>query len=193
MVGRIEIGTDGPRHRRRLSPRGRWRRQRARNVVVAGYAIETPRLLLNSACATSGRPRQRAGLVGTHLMVPFQPRRLGRDGGRDPLVQGRRPRMAVTRALELRGQGQGLPRRLRLHEPGAAAVDHGRRRCRQRGMWGMELRQRMAPLQSHGRPEDRRRDRAARGATASSWPTRRTSSAFRSRASPSPTRTTTGG
>ena len=28
---------------------GAWRFQRARNVVVAGYAIETPRLLLNSA------------------------------------------------------------------------------------------------------------------------------------------------
>ena len=33
--------------------------QRARNVVVAGYAIETPRLLLNSACAQfPGRARQ---------------------------------------------------------------------------------------------------------------------------------------
>ncbi len=28
---------------------GAWRFQRARNVVVAGYAVETPRLLLNSA------------------------------------------------------------------------------------------------------------------------------------------------
>ena len=38
---------------------GRWRFQRARNVVVAGYAIETPRLLLNSATEPlSRRPRQ---------------------------------------------------------------------------------------------------------------------------------------
>jgi choline dehydrogenase-like flavoprotein len=28
---------------------GRWRFQPARNVVVAGYAVETPRLLLASA------------------------------------------------------------------------------------------------------------------------------------------------
>ena len=49
---------------------GRWRFQRARNVVVAGYAIETPRLLLNSA---SGRfpdgLANSSGLVGKNLMV----------------------------------------------------------------------------------------------------------------------------
>ena len=48
-------------HRRPLPPRGRWRFQTARNVVVAGYAIETPRLLLNSATrAASARPRPTA-------------------------------------------------------------------------------------------------------------------------------------
>jgi choline dehydrogenase-like flavoprotein len=48
----------------------RWRFQRARNVVVAGYAIETPRLLLNSA--TDRFPNGLAnssGLVGKNLMV----------------------------------------------------------------------------------------------------------------------------
>ena len=40
-----------PRDRRSLSPRGTLAFQKARNVVVAGYAIETPRLLLNSATA----------------------------------------------------------------------------------------------------------------------------------------------
>lgn len=44
--------------------------QRARNVVVAGYAVETPRLLLNSR---SGRFPQglanSSGLVGKHLMA----------------------------------------------------------------------------------------------------------------------------
>ena len=49
---------------------GRWRFQRARNVVVAGYAIETPRLLLNSA--TDRFPDGLAnspGLVGKNLMA----------------------------------------------------------------------------------------------------------------------------
>jgi choline dehydrogenase-like flavoprotein len=49
---------------------GRWRFQRARNVVVAGYAIETPRLLLNSATARfpDGLANS-SGLVGKNLMV----------------------------------------------------------------------------------------------------------------------------
>jgi choline dehydrogenase-like flavoprotein len=49
---------------------GRTRFQRARNVVVAGYAVETPRLLLLSA---NGRHPQglanRSGLVGRYLMA----------------------------------------------------------------------------------------------------------------------------
>jgi choline dehydrogenase-like flavoprotein len=75
MVGRIETSADGMRatgvhyHRE-----GAWRFQRARNVVVAGYAIETPRLLLNSA--TPRHPRGLAnssGLVGTHLTTHSGP------------------------------------------------------------------------------------------------------------------------
>lgn len=49
---------------------GRWRFQKARNVVVAGYAIETPRLLLNSANARfpDGLANS-SGLVGKNLTV----------------------------------------------------------------------------------------------------------------------------
>ena len=49
---------------------GEWRLQRAKHVVVAGYAVETPRLLLNSAC--NSHPHGLAnssGLVGKNLMV----------------------------------------------------------------------------------------------------------------------------
>jgi len=70
MVGRIETGPDGRAtgvHYRRNS---RWRFQKAKAVIVAGYSVETPRLLLNSAC-----PRHpdglanSSGLVGKGLMV----------------------------------------------------------------------------------------------------------------------------
>ena len=69
MVGRIETGPDGRAtgvlyHRDR-----RWRFQKARNVVVAGYAVESPRLLL--ASATDKFPdglANRSGLVGRNLM-----------------------------------------------------------------------------------------------------------------------------
>ena len=70
MVGKIEVD-DQDRATGVLYHRGgRWRFQRARNVVVAGYAIETPRLLLNSA--TDRFPdglANSSGLVGKNLMA----------------------------------------------------------------------------------------------------------------------------
>ena len=71
MVGRIEtepktglvIGVHYYRE-------GQWRFQRAKNVVVAGYAIETPRLLLNSAdLRHPDGLANSSGLVGRNLMV----------------------------------------------------------------------------------------------------------------------------
>ncbi|HET7413570.1 MAG TPA: GMC family oxidoreductase, partial [Pararhizobium sp.] len=50
MVGRIEMGKDGKATGLTYHREGAWRHQRAKNVVVSGYAIETPRLLLNSKC-----------------------------------------------------------------------------------------------------------------------------------------------
>jgi len=70
MVGRIEMGADGRAAGVHYHREGRWRFQRARNVVVAGYAIETPRLLL--ASATDKYPDglgNSSGLVGKNLMT----------------------------------------------------------------------------------------------------------------------------
>jgi choline dehydrogenase-like flavoprotein len=71
MVGQIETNAAGDRVTGvRYHREGVWRFQAARNVVVAGYAIETPRLLLNSA--TGKHPHGLAnssGLVGTHLTI----------------------------------------------------------------------------------------------------------------------------
>ncbi|WP_299820621.1 GMC family oxidoreductase [uncultured Jannaschia sp.] len=70
MVGQVETGADGRATGVRYHREGRWRFQRARNVVVAGYAIETPRLLLNSASARhpDGLANS-SGLVGRYLTV----------------------------------------------------------------------------------------------------------------------------
>ena len=140
MVGRIEIGDDGRATGVHYHREGRWRFQRARNVVVAGYAIETPRLLLNSAnAALSRRARQQLRPGRQEPDGAVEPGGLGHDGRGDPLVQG----AAVAgdhRALELRGHGkdffggycymsQGpLPHRLgRRRRPARAAC--GARRC----------------------------------------------------------------
>jgi choline dehydrogenase-like flavoprotein len=70
MVGRIETDANGLVSGVQYHRENGWHFQRAHNVVVAGYAIETPRLLLNSA---SGKfpdgLANSSGLVGRNLMV----------------------------------------------------------------------------------------------------------------------------
>ncbi|HEY5411921.1 MAG TPA: GMC family oxidoreductase [Caulobacteraceae bacterium] len=70
MVGRIEADRGGRATGVHYIREGRWRFQKAKNVVVAGYAIETPRLLLASADARHPQGlANSSGLVGKNLMV----------------------------------------------------------------------------------------------------------------------------
>ncbi|WBO60842.1 GMC family oxidoreductase N-terminal domain-containing protein [Acidocella sp. MX-AZ03] len=69
MAGRIEVDAADRVTGVQFYRDGAWHFQTARNVVVAGYAVETPRLLLNSA--TQRHPQGLAnssGLVGKYLM-----------------------------------------------------------------------------------------------------------------------------
>ena len=70
MVGRIETNAAGLATGVHYTRKGAWRFQKAKNVVVAGYAVETPRLLLMSA--TDAFPdglANSSGLVGKNLMT----------------------------------------------------------------------------------------------------------------------------
>ncbi len=70
MVGRVETNDAGLATGVHYHREGKWRFQKARNVVIAGYSVETPRLLLNSA-----NPRfpqglaNSSGLVGKYFTV----------------------------------------------------------------------------------------------------------------------------
>jgi len=70
MVGRIEVDQAGRATGVHYHRENGWHFQRARHVVVAGYAIETPRLLLNSADQRfpDGLANS-SGLVGKNLMA----------------------------------------------------------------------------------------------------------------------------
>ncbi|MEM5461179.1 GMC family oxidoreductase [Paraburkholderia phytofirmans] len=70
MVGRVVTNDAGLATGVEYLREGRWQFQRAKNVVVAGYAIETPRLLLMSA--NSRFPdglANSSGMVGKNLMA----------------------------------------------------------------------------------------------------------------------------
>jgi choline dehydrogenase-like flavoprotein len=74
MVHRIEVGRDGRATGVVYFHDGVEHRQRARLVAVAGYAIETPRLLLNSGIGNEH------DLVGRYVMVQGAAQTAGRFG-----------------------------------------------------------------------------------------------------------------
>jgi len=71
MVARVDMGPEGVATGvTYFDPDGHERQQKAKVVIVCGYAIETPRLLLNSACAgwEDGLANS-SSVVGKYLMV----------------------------------------------------------------------------------------------------------------------------
>ena len=182
MVGFVETDGDGRATGVVYYREGQWRRQRARHVVVAGYAIETPRLLLNSA--TPRHPdglANSSGLVGKHLMTQSSPGVWGEMSEEIRFYKGP-PCMAVTEHWNYVDDGQGLPRRLRLHEPGRAARGLGHQPGRLPRPLGRQAPPGDGQVQPHGGAEDRGRGRAARVATGWNWLTSSTSTACASRA-----------
>jgi choline dehydrogenase-like flavoprotein len=80
MVSRINMGDDGlVAGVSYFDPDGSQREQRAKVVLVCGYAIETPRLLLNSACpGFENGLANSSGTLGKYLMVQIGNVVLGR-------------------------------------------------------------------------------------------------------------------
>lgn len=80
LVSRINLGKNGlVTGVTYFDPHGNERELRAKVVLVAGYAIETPRLLLNSACpGFENGLANSSGTVGKYLMVQIGNVVLGR-------------------------------------------------------------------------------------------------------------------
>ena len=142
MVGRIETNADGRATGVHFHREGAWHFQRAKHVVVAGYAIESPRLLLNSA--TDRFPdglANRTGLVGKNLMTQSNQAVWGRMEEEVRWYKGP-PSLAITEhwnyddRKDFHGgycwMGQGpLPNEWASVQTGA------------RGLWGRQLRDAM--------------------------------------------------
>jgi choline dehydrogenase-like flavoprotein len=141
-VGRVEIGADGRASGVLYHREGRWRRQRARHVVVAGYSIETPRLLLHSACPQHPDGlANRNGLVGKGLMVHANE---AVWGTMDDEIRWYKapPGNAVCEhwnyedAKDFHGGYAFLSQ-------GPMPADYAKTLATSRGLWGMELRREM--------------------------------------------------
>lgn len=166
MVGRIDIAKDGRAsgvHYHRL---GTWRFQRARHVVVAGYSIETPRLLLNSAC-----PRfpdglaNSSGLVGTCVMAHSNHGVYGEMNREIRWYKGP-PSLAISEHWNYTDEGKDFPGGYLFTSQGPLIREWAQKLGTTRDLWGMALREeiaqcynRMAGLKLVGEAEPQERNR----------------------------------
>jgi choline dehydrogenase-like flavoprotein len=123
---------------------GRWRFQKARNVVVAGYAIETPRLLLNSA--TAHHPdglANSSGLVGRNLMVQSNQGVFGTMEQEVRWYKGP-PSLAITEHWNYVDTGKDFFGGYCYMSQGPLPVSWAGVVAGSRGLWGEALRREMA-------------------------------------------------
>lgn len=142
MVGRIALEHDhvsGVEYFRE----GRLRFQVARNVIVAGYAIETPRLLLNSACPLfpDGLANS-SGLIGTHLTTHAGP---GAWATFDEEIRWYKgpPNMAVTEVWNYTDTGKDFHGGYAFMSQGPLPMAWAQTLATSRGLWGEALRDEM--------------------------------------------------
>jgi choline dehydrogenase-like flavoprotein len=143
MVGRIDIDASHRASGVHYHRQGRWRFQKARHVVVAGYSIETPRLLLNSACreCPDGLANDN-GLVGQYLMVHANHGVFGEMHDEIRWYKGP-PSLAVTEHWNYTDRGKDFPGGYLIASQRPLVREWGIKLAVSRGLWGMDLRQEM--------------------------------------------------
>ncbi|WP_369426091.1 GMC oxidoreductase [Croceibacterium aestuarii] len=138
MVGRIETrnGRATGVHFRR---EGEWHFQKARNVVVAGYAIETPRLLLNSANDEfpDGLANS-SGMVGRNLMVQLNQAAWGRLEDEVRSYKGP-PSLAISEHWNYADSGKDYHGGWCYMSQGPLPISWANTLSRCRGLWGQAL------------------------------------------------------
>jgi choline dehydrogenase-like flavoprotein len=143
MVGRIEICRQGRATGVHYWRQGQWRFQRARHVVVAGYSIETPRLLLNSACTQFPKGlANNSGWVGKCLMVHSNH---GAFGEMDQEIRWYKapPSLALTEHWNYTDCGKDFSGGYLIASQGPLVREWGIKVAVSKGLWGMKLRDEM--------------------------------------------------
>ncbi|MFI9202375.1 GMC family oxidoreductase [Streptomyces sp. NPDC053048] len=144
MVTRVETDREGRRVTGvRYVSGGRERLQRAAAVAVAGYSLETPRLLLNSA--TSRFPRGLCNdhdLVGRHVMVQGAPQTAGRFPDEIRMYKGPPPEVSCEEFYET-DPARPYRRGFSVQTVSPLPITWAEHVTAQ-GHWGADLRRRMA-------------------------------------------------
>jgi choline dehydrogenase-like flavoprotein len=143
MVGRVETNAAGRATGVHYHREGEWRFQRARNVVVAGYAIETPRLLLNSANDKfrDGLANS-SGLVGKYLMTQSNQAVWGQMKDEVRWNKGP-PSLAITEHWNYEDKGKDFHGGYCWMGQGPMPIEWASVQTGARGIWGERLRTEM--------------------------------------------------
>ncbi len=141
MVSRINLGSDGNvTGVTYFDPEGNQREQRARVVLVCGYSIETPRLLLNSACAGFEHGlANSSGMVGKFLMAQAGNVVLGRFA--EPIRMYKAPPAhALTEEFYETDPSRGFARGFAIQTVGPLPIAFAKQMMVAKGAWGWGMR-----------------------------------------------------
>ncbi|HEX4457165.1 MAG TPA: GMC family oxidoreductase [Polyangia bacterium] len=132
MVTRVNLDHDG-----------REQEQRARAIIVCGYAIETPRLLLNSACAGHERGlANSSGTLGRYLMAQAGNVVIGRFA--EPVRMYKAPPAhAMTEEFYETDWRRGFARGFAIQTVGPLPMAFAKQLAVATGAWGWSLRRQM--------------------------------------------------
>jgi choline dehydrogenase-like flavoprotein len=141
MVARINLGNDG--HVTGVTyfdPDGREMEQRAKVVIVCGYAIETPRLLLNSACPGFEQGLgNSSGTLGRYLMVQAGNVVLGRFPDLIRMYKAP-PAHALTEEFYETDPNRGFARGFAIQTVGPLPIAFAKQMMVAKGAWGWGMR-----------------------------------------------------
>jgi len=144
MVGRVELNQHGRATGVQYHREGKWRFQKARNVVVSGYAIETPRLLLNSACSQfPDGLANRNGLVGKYFMTQSNDAVWGLMDEEIRWYKGP-PSMALTEHWNYTDEGKDFFGGYVYMSQGPLPIEWAGAVAGERGLWGENLKAAMS-------------------------------------------------
>jgi choline dehydrogenase-like flavoprotein len=123
-----------------FDPEKREREQKARVVIVCGYAIETPRLLLNSACSRfENGLANSSGVLGKYLMAQAGNVILGRFPDLIRMYKAP-PAHALTEAFYETDPRRGFARGFAIQTVGPLPIAFAKQIISAKGAWGWSLR-----------------------------------------------------
>jgi choline dehydrogenase-like flavoprotein len=141
MAARINLGRDGlVTGVTYFDPDGREREQKAKAVIVSGYAIETPRLLFNSACAGFEHGlANSSGTLGKYLMAQAGNVILGRF--EDPIRMYKAPPAhALTEEFYETDPKRDFARGFAIQTVGPLPIGFAKQMMVAKGAWGWGMR-----------------------------------------------------